>query len=43
MFTCTGATLKGKNLEVGLGDTYVYTYEYYCEKQKWILVDEKVR
>jgi hypothetical protein len=31
--------IKNNNLEVSVGDWSVFTYEYSCEKQKWLLVN----
>ena len=31
--------IKNNNLEVSVGDWSVFTYEYSCEKQKWMLVN----
>jgi len=31
--------IKTNNLEVSVGDWSVFTYEYSCEKQKWMLVN----
>jgi hypothetical protein len=31
--------IKKNNLEISIGDWSVFTYEYSCEKQKWLLTN----
>lgn len=32
---------KGNNVSIAIGDWSIFTYEYSCEKQKWLLIETK--